>query len=274
MALNWVQIIVLGVVQGIAEILPLSASGFLMQTRQLLGLPLDGSGDRLYTALVQLAVWLAICLVFRRDLWACLRALVTSSRRRNGKGQEALRLNRRMVLFIVFGMIPMIPAWFLQSRGAGHGLLWASAMLLLNGLLLFLTDRIGHGKRDVRSATVGDGLCLGVAQAVSVVPGLSRTGLTMAAGVFCGLDLEFSWKFSFLLAVPTLLIQAIVALAGALREGAEFYTPYLAGMALAGVCSYLALRFLRFVIRRNALGSFAYAVWAAALFAFVLYLIC
>ena len=138
----------------------------------------------------------------------------------------------------------------------------------------FLTDRIGHGKRDVRSATVGDGLCLGVAQAVSVVPGLSRTGLTMAAGVFCGLDLEFSWKFSFLLAVPTLLIQAIVALAGALREGAEFYTPYLAGMALAGVCSYLALRFLRFVIRRNALGSFAYAVWAAALFAFVLYLIC
>ena len=163
MALNWVQIIVLGVVQGIAEILPLSASGFLMQTRQLLGLPLDGSGDRLYTALVQLAVWLAICLVFRRDLWACLRALVTSSRRRNGKGREALRLNRRMVLFIVFGMIPMIPAWFLQSRGAGHGLLWASAMLLLNGLLLFLTDRIGHGKRDVRSATVGDGLCLGVA---------------------------------------------------------------------------------------------------------------
>ncbi len=186
MALNWVQIIVLGVVQGIAEILPLSASGFLMQTRQLLGLPLDGSGDRLYTALVQLAVWLAICLVFRRDLWACLRALVTSSRRRNGKGREALRLNRRMVLFIVFGTIPMIPAWFLQSRGAGHGLLWASAMLLLNGLLLFLTDRIGHGKRDVRSATVGDGLCLGVAQAVSVVPGLSRTGLTMAAGVFCG----------------------------------------------------------------------------------------
>ena len=76
MALNWVQIIVLGVVQGIAEILPLSASGFLMQTVSCWACLWMGAVDRLYTALVQLAVWLAICLVFRRDLWACLRALL------------------------------------------------------------------------------------------------------------------------------------------------------------------------------------------------------
>lgn len=94
----------------------------------------------------------------------------------------------------------------------------------------------------------------------------SRCVLWLGLGIFLEILISFGRS--------TLLIQAIVALAGALREGAEFYTPYLAGMALAGVCSYLALRFLRFVIRRNALGSFAYAVWAAALFAFVLYLIC
>lgn len=146
--------------------------------------------------------------------------------------------------------------------------------MALNGLLLFLTDRVGHGKRDVRSATVADSLCMGLAQALSVVPGLSRTGLTMAAGILQGLSLEFSWKFSFLMAAPAMLLQSVVALLGALRSGASFCAPYLAGMALAGLCAYLSLRLLRFAVRREAFGSFAYASWGTALLTFILYLIC
>jgi len=128
--------------------------------------------------------------------------------------------------------------------------------------------------RDVRSATVADGLCMGLAQALSIIPGLSRTGLTISAGILQGLEPEFSWNFSFLLAVPAMLLQSIIALFGVLGNGIPLDWSYLAGMAVAGLCAYLALRILRFVIRRNGFGSFAYASWGMALLTFILYLIC
>ena len=243
--------------------------------RQLLGLPLDGSGDRMYSALLRMAVWLAVCLVLRRELWACLRSF---PRRPGGEAQGYRRRRGYTVVWpfcFFLGTLPMIPALLLQTRAARLGTLPGVAVFLaLNGLLLFLTDRVGHGKRDVRSATVADSLCMGLAQALSVVPGLSRTGLTMAAGILQGLSLEFSWKFSFLMAAPAMLLQSVVALLGALRSGASFCAPYLAGMALAGLCAYLSLRLLRFAVRREVFGSFAYASWGTALLTFILYLIC
>ncbi len=150
-----------------------------------------------------------------------LPAVLSSPPRRRGAGiQEEARLHRRLALLLLLGTLPMIPALLLQTRAARLGRSPGVAVFLaLNGLLLFLTDRVGHGKRDVRSATVADSLCMGLAQALSVVPGLSRTGLTMAAGILQGLSLEFSWKFSFLMAAPAMLLQSGVALLGALRSG-------------------------------------------------------
>ena len=273
--MSWLQILILGVAVGFGEIFPLSGPVVSAPVRQLLGLPLDGSGDRMYSALLRMAVWLAVCLVLRRELWACLRSFSSPPRRRGAGIQEEARLHRRLALLLLLGTLPMIPALLLQTRAARLGTLPGVAVFLaLNGLLLFLTDRVGHGKRDVRSATVADSLCMGLAQALSVVPGLSRTGLTMAAGILQGLSLEFSWKFSFLMAAPAMLLQSVVALLGALRSGASFCAPYLAGMALAGLCAYLSLRLLRFAVRREAFGSFAYASWGTALLTFILYLIC
>ena len=265
--MSWLQILILGVAVGFGEIFPLSGPGVSAPVRQLLGLPLDGSGDRMYSALLRMAVWLAVCLVLRRELWACLRSFSSPPRRRGAGIQEEARLHRRLALLLLLGTLPMIPARLGTLPGV-------AVFLALNGLLLFLTDRVGHGKRDVRSATVADSLCMGLAQALSVVPGLSRTGLTMAAGILQGLSLEFSWKFSFLMAAPAMLLQSVVALLGALRSGASFCAPYLAGMALAGLCAYLSLRLLRFAVRREAFGSFAYASWGTALLTFILYLIC
>ncbi|MFR1753264.1 MAG: undecaprenyl-diphosphate phosphatase [Oscillospiraceae bacterium] len=105
-----------------------------------------------------------------------------------------------------------------------------AVFLALNGLLLFLTDRVGHGKRDVRSATVTDSLCMGLAQALSVVPGLSARDSPWPQG-FAGPEPGIFLKFSFLMAAPAMLLQSVVALLGALRSGASFCAPYLAGMA-------------------------------------------
>lgn len=224
--MSWLQILILGVAVGFGEIFPLSGPGVSAPVRQLLGLPLDGSGDRMYSALLRMAVWLAVCLVLRRELWACLRVLflaAPAARRRDTGGGAATPPSGPSASF---GNPALIPALLLQTRAARLGTLPGVAVFLaLNGLLLFLTDRVGHGKRDVRSATVADSLCMGLAQALSVVPGLSRTGLTMAAGILQGLSLEFSWKFSFLMAAPAMLLQSVVALLGALRSGAHFVRP-------------------------------------------------
>lgn len=276
MELNWLQILILGAVQGFSEILPLSASGFQAIALQLLGLPPESGSESLYSALARIAVVSAVCLVLRRDLAGCLRALSARPERRRSARQEEEQLNRRMLLLIFLGTLPVIPALIFRRHvvGAVQNLLWIAVLLLLNGLVVFASDRIGHGSREIRSATAADGLCLGVAQALSVIPGLSRTGLTVSMGVFRGLDLEFSWKFSFLLSIPAMLLQALLELTAALQAQAVFSPACLAGMAVAGLCAYVALRLLRFTVRRNAFGGFAYAVWGAGLFAFILYLIC
>lgn len=273
--MSWLQILVLGAAVGFGEVFPLSGSGISVPVRQLLGLPLDGSGDRLYSALLRIAVWLVVCLVFRRELWRCLRAFSSPPRHRGARVQEETQLYRRLTLLLLLGTLPMVPALLLQDRAASLGTLPGVAVfLVLNGLIMFLTDRVGHGMRDVRSATMADGLCVGLAQALSILPGLSRTGLTISFGMLQGLEPEFSWKFSFLLAAPAMLLQSIAGLLGALGSGIPMNWAYLAGMAVAGLCAYLAMRLLRFVIRRNGFGSFAYAAWGMALFTFVLYLIC
>ena len=149
--MSWLQILVLGAAVGFGEIFPLSGSGISVPVRQLLGLPLDGSGDRLYSALLRIAVWLAVCLVLRRELWSCLRAFSSPPRHRGERVQEETRLHRRLALLLLLGTLPMIPALLIQDRATGLGTLPGVAVfLVLNGLLLFLTDRVGHGMRDGR----------------------------------------------------------------------------------------------------------------------------
>ncbi|MFR8332424.1 MAG: undecaprenyl-diphosphate phosphatase [Oscillospiraceae bacterium] len=168
--MSWLQILVLGAAVGFGEIFPLSGSGISVPVRQLLGLPLDSGEDRLYSALLRIAVWLAVCLVLRRELWSCLRAFSSPPRHRGERVQEETRLHRRLALLLLLGTLPIIPALLIQDRATGLGTLPGVAVfLVLNGLLLFLTDRVGHGMRDVRSATVADGLCMGLAQALSII---------------------------------------------------------------------------------------------------------
>lgn len=119
--MSWLQILILGVAVGFGEIFPLSGPGVSAPVRQLLGLPLDGSGDRMYSALLRMAVWLAVCLVLRRELWACLRSFSSPPRRRGAGIQEEARLHRRLALLLLLGTLPMIPALLLQTRPPAGG---------------------------------------------------------------------------------------------------------------------------------------------------------
>lgn len=273
MTLGWVQILVLAAIQGLSGVLPLSDAGFLALGRKILGLPLDGSADRFYHALLQITIALVIFVVFRKDLAACAGLRTKRARRRAEAYPNEDGLNHRMFLLILIALLPMTLAFFLRNwaQGLMTRLPAIGGIFLLYGFILFLCDRVGHGKRGLPEATIGDSLILGFAQTFSAVPGLSGMGLAFTAGILRGLSPAFCIRFSCLLLIPVYLVRGIVGLFGAL-DGAGFSLAYLGGILVCGVCCYLGLWLLRFMAKRGTLGEFTYFAWGAGLFTFCLYL--
>lgn len=266
MELDWLQMLLLSIVQGFCGVLPLSEGGFLTILRKLLGLPLDGSGDAFYSALMRLAVALAVILAFRRE-WMKL----FSRRAPDLEQRTAKQLNRRMQLLILVGVVPMVFTLFFSAT-LPWSLLMGAGILILDGFVVFLSDRVGRGSRQLPETTLSDGLWIGLAQAISTAFGMSRTSLTLAAGNLRGLSPEFCFQYSFMLGGPVLLLQSVIAVLDAAGNH-SFSWLYLLGMAVTGLCSYVAVYLFRLAARRGNYGSFAYVLWGAGLFSAILYLI-
>ena len=134
---------------------------------------------------------------------------------------------------------------------------------------------MGHGNKDERSSTTADALVVGLAQAVAVVPGLSRSGTTISFGMLRGFERSFAVKFSFLLSIPAVLGANLVSIIKVFSTGVEWsYVPmYLAGVACAFVSGYFAIYFLRLVVQRGKFGGFCYYCWGAGLVTLLLSLI-
>ena len=269
MELDWLQMLLLSIAQGMCGVFPLSEGGFLTILRKLLGLSLDGSSDGLYSAMMQLAVALAVLFFFRRDWLACLSSV--SRRAIDPASRTAQRLNRRMLTLILVGAVPMALSVFISVDFLGS-LLVGAGTLILDGLVVFLSDRIGKGNRQLPETTLSDGLWIGLAQELSAVMGMSRTSLTVTAGIVRGLSPEFCFRYSFLVGGPVLLVRSCIAVLQA-AGGGGFSWPYLIGMAIAGLCGYGAMHLLRWAVRRKSYSIFAYVLWGAGLFSIILYLI-
>ena len=147
-----------------------------------------------------------------------------------------------------------------------------SCALIATGFVLFFSDRMAHGKKTERSATVVDALLVGCAQALAVVPGLSRSGSTIAAGLMRGYSRQFAVRFSFLLSLPAVLGANILSLVEVVKEGSfegELIPVYLAGMLVAMASGYFAIRLVKLLSDKGKFGKFAYYCWAAGTVALV-----
>ncbi len=271
---------VLGAVQGVAEFLPISSSGHLSLLQYFFGME---EPDALYNILLHFATLLAVCVVYRRDIagmivefFRLLAALFSGEgRRERGNPPEA----RRMILLLILGTLPLFLVLPIEGlvEDLGSSPVFVALMLLVTGCVLFLSDRYGGGRKDGRTATVKDVLLVGLAQGMATIPGLSRSGTTISAGMALGFDRGFAVRFSFLLSLPavlgaTLLKVVKVAQAGALDT--ERLPMYLAGMAIAGVVGYFSISLVKLLADKGKFGSFAYYCWivgAAALAGSFLY---
>ena len=264
-----VQAIVLGIVQGLTEYLPVSSTAHLRIVPAFMGWEDPGAA---FTAVTQLGTMAAVLLYFRADLWRIARTWLASLR------QPELRptLDARMGWYIILGTIPigifgLIFADEIES-GARDLYVIGTALIVL-GLVLLWADRTGRRDRDLATINRRDGILIGLAQACALVPGVSRSGATITAGLFLGFDRESAARYSFLLSVPAVVLSGAFELRKIGEEDGVGFVPTAIATLLAFVVGYASIAFLLrwlgshstavFVAYRVALGALVIGLTAA-----------
>jgi undecaprenyl-diphosphatase len=253
---------VLGVVQGLTELLPISSSGHLRIVPALAGWEDPGAA---FTAVVQVGTVVAVLVYFRKDLWNIARAWTRSL------WTPALRgtLDARLGWYIGLGTIPICVVGLLARdaiEGPARNLWVVSTVLIVFAFVLLLADRTAKQQRGVEDLSLKDGLTIGAAQALALVPGVSRSGATITAGLLLGLRREAAARYAFLLSTPAIVLSGGFELRKIGDENTYGWGPTAFATVLAFVVGYATigwlLRFvsthsyLPFVIYRVVLGTF------------------
>lgn len=263
-----VEALILGLTQGITEFLPVSSSGHLVLVPQLFNLSTPTLG---FDIVVHLATLVAVVIYFIGDIQRIFVALFASHRME----RPEVRFWRRLFLWVVVGSIPAAIAGFGFSKffeSLFDSTLAVGIFLLITSALLFGSEyALGRSRREpaqLGKMRAADALIIGCFQALAIAPGLSRSGSTMAAGLFLGFDRPSAARFSFLLSIPAIL-GAFLASLGGLGGGfaGASALAYLVGAASAAVSGFLAIHLLMRFVKNHRLRLFA--VYTAVLGAFV-----
>lgn len=256
-----IQAIILGIVQGVTEFLPVSSSGHLVLMSQLFGVR---EQSIVFEVIVHVGTLLAVLAVFRSEV----KLLAASLVKLVGNPKQAEVLLRqdsgcRLLVALVVGTLPAVAVALLlknQVERLFSSSLAAGVMLIVTGFVLFAAEKRAAGSRSDPSLL--DALLIGCGQAVAVLPGLSRSGTTIAVGLFRGLDRQSAARFSFLLSVPAILGALVLSLldlfSGTVTLGAGVL---ISGLISAAVTGYLAIRFFLAMLRKGKLVWFSYYTW-------------
>ena len=266
--------IILGLIQGVAEFLPISGSGHSSIVENLFGLSAAGEKHALFGFLLNVAMLVSLCLVYRNDLVQLFNDCVTTFTNSDAKLRDKSRLGSRQALMLLISTLPMLvvlPVYGLieqlHSRTVVVGLL-----LILTGCLLYVSDQFLPGKKDGKNISVLDALIIGVCQVVGVLPGLSRMAATITAGLCCGVEKEYAVKYAFLLSVPTVFGASLMSLINVFRYGVNwvFVPAYLIGTAVALLAGVLSIGALQMIAKRKGVGMFRSYCWGAGVIAIFL----
>lgn len=266
--------ILLGLIQGVAEFLPISSSGHLAIAEHLLSM---GSIDvpDFYDVLLHLGTLIAVFVAYWQDIREMVVEFFSGVRDlAHGTTPNPVPPARRLILLIIVGTLPLFAVLPVKDlvEGLSDNLYFVAGALVFTGLLLFASDRVRKGRKTEKNATLVDVLLVGVGQAIATCPGISRSGTTITAGCFVGFERKFAVRFSFLLSIPAILGANILSLKDAL-EGEIIWADvpvYLVGVVVAAVVGYLCIRLLRMIADKGRFGWFAYYCWAAGALTLVL----
>jgi undecaprenyl-diphosphatase len=264
------EAIVLGIVQGLTEFLPISSTAHLRIVPAFAGWDDPGAA---FTAVVQLGTMAAVLLYFRHELWNIARAFLIGLR----DPRQRASLDFRMGVLIIIGTIPIAIFGFIfkdQIESGARDLYVIGTALIVLGLVLLWAEKVGTRTRELDSLTTRDGIVIGFAQAAALVPGVSRSGSTISAGLFLGFNRPAAARYSFLLSVPAVVLSGLFELR---KVGEEGSTAAAVPTAIATLCAFVVgyasiaflLRYLTshstvvFVVYRVVLGAIVIGCTAA-----------
>lgn len=251
------QVIVLALIQGITEFLPISSTAHLALAPWLLGWTDPGLT---FDIALHVGTLLAVLAYFFR---AWLQIIAHGFGIRYGD-DELLRQNPRLLWLLVIGTIPAGVIGFLFEKQAEHTLrspFVIAAMMILIGIVMWMGERAGSRQKNLGAVSFADSLIIGTAQALAVVPGVSRSGITITAGLFRNLDRVAAARFSFLLATPVIAGAAAKKFFDMLKHGgipADMHTPFALGIALSAMSGFVVIAFFLRYLQRRSLYFFIY----------------
>ena len=262
---NWWQAIALGFVQGATEFIPISSTAHLKAIPVFFGW---GDPGVSFSAVIQLGSIAAVLSYFWSDLTNIVRGMIQAIRTSDYDSQEfwmAVGIGVGSIPIIFFGLLLTIyePAFYENSLRSMTSIAIISIVM---AILLALAESIGNQKRNFKDLTVKDGVLIGLAQAMAIVPGTSRSGSTMTAGLFSNLNRETAARYSFLLGIPSITAAGLVGLKDLISpaEGASIgWLPLIAGLISSAVFSYLAIAWLLEFLKRRSTWVF---VWYRLVF--------
>lgn len=269
----------LGLVQGIAEFLPISSSGHLSLFQNFLGLKSAEETNLFLDVLLHLGTLISIFIYYRRDVADMIteffrgcKALVHPD-----PAEKEPPEMRRMVLMVIIGTLPLFVILPLKKFVDNlYGNTWAIAIaLLVTGCLLFVSDRLARGRKTIRTVSLVDIIIIGFAQGLATIPGLSRSGTTISVAMMRGCRRDFAVRYSFLLSIPAVIGANILTLVDAFQVGIDWslMPAYLLGVAISAVSGYFAIGLVNMLSNKGKFGNFAYYCWGVGVLAMILTLV-
>ena len=270
--------ILLGLIQGISEFLPISSSGHLSILNNLFGLTPLEEGHMFFDVLLHLGTLASIAVVYWKDLVEMFYEVLGFVNLGPRAGQRQQRYpSARLFFMIILATLPLVLILPIKDEleTLYYNSIFIGVALILTGCMLYVSDKMLPGKKNGGNMTVLDALIIGICQCAATVPGLSRSGTTITAGISTGLDREFAVKFAFLMSIPAVLGANLLALVDAIQDGIQWsYVPaYLVGMVVAAVSGIASIRLLKAIAKKGRFGGFAYYCWVVGVLAIILTII-
>lgn len=269
--MSYFEAIILGLVQGLAEFLPISSSGHLALLQQAFGIHEDKV--LLFAVLLHVGTLISVFIVYWKDIWELIVELCLTIRDLcTGKGLRlAERPIRKLGVMIIVATIPtaiigLVFSDFFDSLY--NSVIPIGVGLIITGFLLIFAEKKGEGNRGIQQMNFRNAIFIGMVQGVAICPGISRSGSTLFGSLICNLDRKFAVKFVFLISIPSILGSAVLEAPAALEAGvtAAEVGPVLVGMLVAAVSGLVAIKTMIKIVSDKKLSYFSYYVWALGLF--------
>jgi undecaprenyl-diphosphatase len=256
----------LGVVQGLTEFLPISSSGHLVLFQQLLGFK---EPELFFDICLHVGTLVAVCAVFLREIRSILSTMlrIPALVRDAGGLKPLYRTNPdvRMIVLIAWGTLPTAGLGLLFHEIADRlfaSLAIVGVMLLITGTLLWFTRNLGLTGRRLERVNFKDAVLIGLVQGLAIIPGISRSGSTISAALYLGVDRDIAGRYSFLLSIPAIIGATILSFDAAMSPSSISIAAILLGTLSAAAVGYLALKLLLKLVRGGQLFRFAPYCWA------------